>query len=86
MVGLKMPIGDQVKRLRAAAGLTQQALAIRAEMSISAVVHIESGRIPNPRLETLRKLAKALDVSLDELAGDEDSGEAEEPKKPKRRK
>jgi transcriptional regulator with XRE-family HTH domain len=79
-----MPIKDKVKELRTAAGLTQQALAEKARLSISAVVHIEAGRIPDPRISTLRKLAQALEVSLDELAGEEDEP-TEEPKKPRRK-
>jgi transcriptional regulator with XRE-family HTH domain len=83
MVGLMMAIKDQVRRLRLAAGLTQQQLATKAELSMSAVIHIENGRIPNPRLTTLRKLAKALGVSLDALAGPENGGEDERPRKRK---
>jgi transcriptional regulator with XRE-family HTH domain len=55
-------------------------------MSITGVIHIENGRTPNPRLETLRKLATALGVSLDELAGPENDGEGEAPKKRKKGK
>jgi transcriptional regulator with XRE-family HTH domain len=63
--------------------MTQQALATAAGLSISAVVHIKAGRIPDPRISTLRALAKALGVSLDDLAA-EDEPPAEEPEKPKR--
>ncbi|PJA84039.1 MAG: XRE family transcriptional regulator, partial [Candidatus Nealsonbacteria bacterium CG_4_9_14_3_um_filter_37_13] len=31
------------------------------------IVKIETGENPNPTLETLQKIAKALDVSIDEL-------------------
>lgn len=89
-----MPIKDRVKELRAAAGLTQQGLAMKSGLSISAVVQIESGKIPDPRMSTLRALAKALGVGLDELAGqaEPDEGQpvadppAEEPPAPKKRK
>jgi transcriptional regulator with XRE-family HTH domain len=80
MQGLLMPIGDRLKELRKAHPMTQQALATAAGLSMSVIIHIEAGRIPNPRLDTLRKLAKALGVTLDELAGgDEPEAEAEEP-------
>jgi transcriptional regulator with XRE-family HTH domain len=93
MAGLLMPLKDRVRELRKAADLTQQELASRAELSISVVVQIESGKIPDPRLTTLRKLARALGVTLDELAGGvepEPEAEAEEPppepKKPRKGK
>ena len=80
-------ISEQIRRLRAAAGLTQEELAHKAGMKFSTFVQIEKGRVPNPRIDTLRKIARALDVTLDELAGDEDGGE-EEParKRPRKRK
>ncbi len=87
--GVLMPIKDRVKELRTAAGLTQQALATAAGLSVSAVVQIESGKIPDPRVSTLRALAKALGVGLDELAGEEDApppADQAGPKKPRRKK
>jgi transcriptional regulator with XRE-family HTH domain len=63
--------------------MTRQALATVAGLSISAIIHIEAGRIPNPRLDTLRALAKALGCTLDDLAGGE---EEPPPGKPRRRK
>lgn len=81
MVGVLMPLKDRLKELRTAAGLTQQALATKAGMSVSAVVHIEAGRVPDPRLSSLRALAKALGVSLDDLAENDEPAE-----KPKRKR
>jgi transcriptional regulator with XRE-family HTH domain len=74
-----MPIKDRLRELRTAAGLTQQALAVKAGLSVSAVVHIEAGRIPDPRVSTLRAIARALGVGLDDLAADEGSGETAAP-------
>jgi transcriptional regulator with XRE-family HTH domain len=79
---LLMPIGDRLKRLRKAAGMTQQALATAAGLSMSAIIHIEAGRIPDPRLSTLKALARALGVTLDELGsngGEPAEGSAPEP-------
>ena len=59
----------RLKRLREAAGLTQQELANRAGLSISAVTQTEGGQKKDPKLSTLVALAKVLGVSLDELAG-----------------
>jgi transcriptional regulator with XRE-family HTH domain len=90
MLVVAMPIKDRLKRLRKAAELTQQALATAAGVSISVVVQIESGKIPNPRINTLRALAKALGVGLLDLAGENDdeappAGQGE-PKKPRKGK
>jgi transcriptional regulator with XRE-family HTH domain len=80
-----MPIKDKVRQLRRAAGMTQQALAVKADLSISVVVHLEAGRITDPRVRTLRKIARALGVTLDDLAGENGGeGEAAEPGAPKR--
>jgi DNA-binding XRE family transcriptional regulator len=66
-----MAIKDRLKRLRTAAGLTQQALATAAGLSISAVIHIEKGRIPDPRGSTLKALASALGTTVDALLADD---------------
>jgi transcriptional regulator with XRE-family HTH domain len=73
MLDVLMPLKDRLKQLRTAADLTQQVLAWKAGLSISAVVQIESGKIPNPRMDTLQALARALGVSLDDLAGESES-------------
>jgi transcriptional regulator with XRE-family HTH domain len=79
-------IGQSVKDLRAAAGLTQQELAVRAGLSVSVVSQIEQVTNADPRLSTLAALAGALGVSLDQLAGGvmsapDPSGEKPAPKK-----
>jgi transcriptional regulator with XRE-family HTH domain len=79
---MMMAIKDRLKELRTALDWSQQTLAMNAGLSLSAVVQIEAGRIDDPRINTLRKLARALGVSLDELAGEE---EGEEPKKPRKK-
>jgi transcriptional regulator with XRE-family HTH domain len=82
-----MPIGDRLERLRTAAGMTQQALATKAGLSRSVVIHIEAGRIPDPRLSTLPVLAGALGVSVAELIGEEEvEPPAEPPAGPIRRR
>jgi transcriptional regulator with XRE-family HTH domain len=76
-------IGDRVRRLRVRAGLTQQALAVAAGLSVSAVAQIEAGKTPDPRLSTLRAMAGALGVSIDEFASD---GKEAAPPVPRQRK
>ena len=54
-------------KIRKAKGLTQEALARKADISFHTLIKIESGRIKNPRIETVVKLAKALGVKTDDL-------------------
>ena len=53
--------GATVRRLRMEAGLTQEQLGERCKMDLSAVSRLERGQ-RNPRLDTLVRLARALDV------------------------
>lgn len=54
-------------KLRKEKGFTQEGLARKADISFHTLVKIESGGIKNPRIETVKKLAKALGVNLDDL-------------------
>jgi len=56
-----------LKKLRQKKGWSQEKLAKEADISYNTLIKIERGRIKNPKLETLIKLAKALGVSIDEL-------------------
>jgi transcriptional regulator with XRE-family HTH domain len=76
-----MPIADKLKKLRADAGLTQMQLAVKAELSMSVISSIEQGAIPDPRVSTLKALAKALGCTLDDLGQNGD----DEPPKPARK-
>ena len=60
-------IADNVRKARKKAGLSQDKLARKADVAYNTVVKIESGENKNPTIETLRNIAKALDVSVDEL-------------------
>ncbi|WP_292035578.1 MULTISPECIES: helix-turn-helix domain-containing protein [unclassified Brevundimonas] len=55
-------VGANVRRLRKAAGLSQEALADRAGMSMRYLAGLERGE-ENPTVTYLVKLANALDVS-----------------------
>lgn len=54
--------GHTLKRLRLAAGLTQEALAERARVSLRAVSDLERDPRRTPRLDTVTLLADALEV------------------------
>lgn len=55
-------LAENVRTHRDAAGLTQLALASKAEVSLRTVQEIESGRA-KPTLTTVSKIAQALDLS-----------------------
>jgi XRE family transcriptional regulator, fatty acid utilization regulator len=59
-------MGRTLKRLRRQRGLTQQALAVKAGVSLGYLSRLEVD-MHDPRLSTLRKLAKALGVPVAEL-------------------
>jgi len=46
---------------------TQEKLAREANISYHTLIKIERGAIKDPRLETIKKLSKALEISIDKL-------------------
>jgi predicted ATPase/transcriptional regulator with XRE-family HTH domain len=56
----QISFGDLLRRLRSAAGLSQEALAERADLSRNGISDLERGARQVPRLETVRMLADAL--------------------------
>jgi len=60
-------IGKNIKRLRQEKGISQDKLSKLADISLNTVVKLELDQSPNPTLETIQKLAKAFDVSIDDL-------------------
>ena len=60
-------IGKNIKKLRQAKDLSQDRLSKLADVSYNSIIKLETGGIQNPTIETLQKIAKALDVSVDNL-------------------
>lgn len=60
-------ISKTLRKLRGQKGLTQEKLARLADVSNNTVIKIEAGKNQNPTLETLKRLAKALGISVDDL-------------------
>lgn len=56
-------LGEQIRALREAHGLSQTELAGRMGTTQPAIARLEAGRVA-PRLETLDRVAEALDVQL----------------------
>lgn len=62
-------LAKNIKRLREAKGLSQEKLARLADVANNTLIKMESGENKNPTLDTLKKVAKALAVSVDDLIG-----------------
>jgi transcriptional regulator with XRE-family HTH domain len=62
-------VGERLKDLRIRRALTQQELAEKAGLSTNALNRLELDKA-EPRMSTLRKLAKALNVEPAKLLGD----------------
>lgn len=60
-------IGKNIKRYRQEKGLSQDKLSKLADLSLNTVVKIELDESPNPTIETIQRIAKALEVSVDDL-------------------
>jgi transcriptional regulator with XRE-family HTH domain len=61
-----MPLKNLAK-LRKEQGLTQEGLARKANISYHTIIKLESGRIRNPKADTILRLADALNISTDKL-------------------
>ena len=60
-------LAKNIKTLREAKGLSQEKLARLADVANNTLIKMESGENQNPTLDTLKKVAKALEVSVDDL-------------------
>ena len=62
-----MPLGRNIKKYRRKAGLSQDKLSKKADITLHAIAKIESEATLDPRIETVKKIADALECSIDEL-------------------
>ena len=60
-------LAKNIERLRKAKGLSQEKLARLADVANNTLIKMKSGKNQNPTLDTLKKVAKALDISVDDL-------------------
>jgi len=56
-------------KLRKQKGWSQEKLAVESGISYNTIIKIERGGIENPKIATVIKLADALGVTIDEMAG-----------------
>lgn len=60
-------LGKKIKELRLKNNLSQDELARRADVPYTTLTKIEIGVIKKPSVFVIAKIAKALDISLDQL-------------------
>ena len=63
----KTTIANNIKKYRNKLGISQDMLSKRANLAFHTIAKIEAGSTSDPRIETVKKIADALDVSLDDL-------------------
>ena len=63
----KQTIGETIRKYRLQKGISQDKLSKFADVAFHTIVKIESGDTPNPTIDTVKKIAVALGVSVDEL-------------------
>ena len=68
-------LGKRLQDARLAAGLTQQQLCAKANLSFSTLTKIERGAIKSPSIFTIESIASALKLSLDDLIGHSQGGD-----------
>lgn len=62
-------LAQRIRDIRYKKGIGPDALAARAEISRTALYQIECGKTEVPRAGTLRRIARALEVPVDDLLG-----------------
>ena len=60
-------ISINLKKLRDKKGYSLEKVARLADLSLNTIVKVENGVNKNPTIETLTKIAKALEVGVDDL-------------------
>jgi len=56
-----------MKKYRKKLGISQDVLSKRADLAYHTIAKIEAGSTPDPRIETVKKIADALGVTIDDL-------------------
>lgn len=60
-------ISKNIKKYRFKKGISQDKLSKLAGTALYTITKIESGATPDPRIETVKKIARALGVTVDDL-------------------
>lgn len=65
-------VGERIRRIRKEEGLSLELFALRCDMNAAYIGHIERG-VQNPTLNTLERICKGLDISVEDLFKDKNS-------------
>jgi len=60
-------VSGNIRKLHQKKGISQDRLSKERDLALNTIVKIETKENPNPTLETLGKIAKALGVSVSDL-------------------
>lgn len=60
-------VSENIRKIRQKKGMSQDRLSKEADLALNTIVKIETGENPNPTVETLEKIAKALGVQVANL-------------------
>ena len=66
-MSIRLKLGERIKKLRKKCGYTQEKLSDLADIDYKYLQRIEGKNPPNPKLETLERLAKALKIPVSKL-------------------
>jgi transcriptional regulator with XRE-family HTH domain len=76
-----LALKDRIRELRKAQGLSQEKLARQADLSLNLIGRLEGGQVTDPHYSTLRGLARALGVPVEDLVREPAlAGKAEAPR------
>jgi len=64
------PISYNIKKYRNKKGISQDKLSKLAGVTLHTITKIESGTTSDPRVETIKNIAQALGVKVDDLLKD----------------
>lgn len=60
-------ISENIKKIRKKKGISQDRLSKLADVTLTTLTKIESGVNSNPTINTIQKIATALNVKVDDL-------------------
>lgn len=60
-------VNDNIRKIQQKKGISKDRFSKKANLDFHTIARIESGAMPNPRIEKLIKNAKALCVGVDDL-------------------
>ena len=63
-----LSLAQRIKKLRLKQGFSQDELARLSDIPYTTLTKIESGKIQNPSFKAVSKIAKALNIKLDNLS------------------